>query len=102
MRRRPILPLIQIPVVALGIDALALVCGEQLVVVPDAHAAAHHLANARHQDVDGFRQPLVVRVALHVEGLLLEGEVREEDGPVDLVDHFAFGGFGAGGRGTGI
>ena len=95
MRAAAVFALIKVPKVRLGVDVAARQSRQQLVVVPDAHAAAHDLADAWHQQVDRLGHAWVGTVALHVEGFDLGGEVGEEDGPVDFVGHFALGGFGA-------
>lgn len=88
------LSLIGVPVIGRRVDVLALVAREQLVEIVHAHAPADDLADARHEDVDALGHARVSRVALHVEGFDLGGEVGEEDGAVDDVGHFALGGLG--------
>ena len=94
MRTRSILSQIQVPEVAAWIDAYAFVRGQQLVVIPDSHAAADNLSYAGHQKICRLRHAGIVARALHVECFDLDGEVGEEDGAVDFVGHSAFGGFG--------
>ena len=94
MRTTPILPLIRIPIIRLRVYSLPLIRRHQLLVIVDPRASPHNLPNAGHQAVDALGDAGVVRRALHVEGLDLRGEVREENGAVDHVCHFALGGFG--------
>ena len=88
------LPLIRVPVIGRRIDAFPTISREQFVVVVHAHATAHDFAHAGHETIDAFGDTGISGVLAHVKGLDLNGEVGEEDGPVDDVGHLAFGGLG--------
>lgn len=94
VRAGSILSLVQVPEVAAGVDALALVGGQELIVVPGSHTTSDHLTDARHQDVNRLCNTLVVIGSLHVERLDFRGEVSEENRAVDFVGHLALGSFG--------
>mmetsp|Transcript_956 Transcript_956/g.1718 ORF Transcript_956/g.1718 Transcript_956/m.1718 type:complete len:252 (+) Transcript_956:488-1243(+) len=89
MRACPVHPLVGVPVVRGGVDALALVPFQQLVLVPHPHAAADDLADARHEQVHALGEHGVLRALLHVEGLEGGGESAHEDGLADHVGHGA-------------
>ena len=88
------LPLVRIPIVRRWIDALPLIRRQQFIVVVHPHATAHDLAHTRHQAIHALRHAQVGRVFLHVKRLDLDGEMRQEDRPVDDIRHLPLRRFG--------
>ncbi|TLS27832.1 hypothetical protein PpBr36_00576 [Pyricularia pennisetigena] len=94
VRRCAILPLVKVPIVRRRVDTLSLERRHQILVALHPHRTTHDFTNTGHEHVDTLGHPEVVGVFLHVEGLDLDGEVREEYRPVDDVGHPAFGSLG--------
>jgi len=98
MLARAVLALVREPIIRRGVDALALVCREELVDVRDPHRAPDDLAHAGHEQVAALGDDGVTGVAtrwhlglLHVERLELGGEAVQEHGRADDVRHLALG-----------
>ena len=105
MFARPVLALVREPIVRRGIDAFALVRGEELVYVRDPHRATDDLTHAGHEQVaalgeqDGLlllllllhrpRLGLGLRrlLPLHVKRLERGGEAVQEHGHAEDVRH---------------
>ena len=106
MFARPVLALVREPIVRRGIDAFALVRGEEFVYVRDPHRTTDDLAHAGHEQVaalgeqDGLVARLLPRLGrhrgppLHVKRLERGGEAVQEYGRADDVRHLSLRRFG--------
>lgn len=75
------------------VDIFLFVCSYKFFVILDFYGFINNFINIGYEDVNGFGYMGISDFFLYVEGFDFDGEVGEEDGMIDFIGYFVFGGF---------